>query len=162
MNQILPLLQRLSSEINLEQKQNIEQFISDLYLYVQKRDQQDDDLETKLKSANRATEINNAEQSLEAFTMLLEEYQHFPSGQKLFGYFLGRIHDVFSFQILNRINNLNDADIDKIIQCEIIDRTISDMGAGFEHFILTHKHVRGMIYYLADRCFVRWDKKCTA
>lgn len=162
MNQIVPLLQRLSSEINQEQKQNMELFLGDLYLYVQKRDQEDDDdLETKLRSANRTAEFTNAERSLEAFNMLLEEYQYFPSGQKLFGYFLGRIHDVFCFQILNRIASLNDADIDTIIQREIIDKTISDMGEGFEHFVLTHKHVRGMIYYLADRCYVRWDKKCT-
>ncbi|WP_162653304.1 ABC-three component system protein [Lentilitoribacter sp. Alg239-R112] len=163
MNQVVPLLQRLSSEINQEQKKSLERFLGDLYLYVQKRDQaDDDDLETKLVSANRTMEIKNAEQSLESFVMLLEQYQYFPSGQKLFGFFLGRIHDVFCHQILNRINSLNDSDIDRIIQTEIIDQTITDMGEGFEHFTLTHKHVRGMVYYLADRCFVRWDKKCTA
>jgi len=31
------------------------------------------------------------------------------------------------------------------------------MGVGFEHFTINHAHVRGMIYWLADRCYVRWS-----
>jgi hypothetical protein len=48
-----------------------------------------------------------------------------------------------------------------LIQAKIVDQIIIDMGLGFEHFTLTPRHVRGMIYFLADKCFVRWDDKCS-
>ncbi len=137
------------------------QFLSDLYLYVHARDESDPDtLEQKLESANRSSERRLAVRALERFQMLLETYQHFPSGQKLLGFFLAQIHDVFCYQILGK--GLTDAQIDGIIQSQIIDKTILDMGRGFKHFTLTPVHVRGMLYYLADKCYVRWDEKCSA
>jgi len=161
MNQITTLLDCLAKEIDENRREEITQFISDLYLYVHDRDKNDgDDLEAKLISASRGEELLHATRSLERFEMLLETYKHFPSGQKLLGFFLAQIHDVFCYQILGKM--LTDEQIDEIIQTKIIDKTIADMGLGFHHFTLTTNHVRGMIYYLADKCYVRWDEKCSA
>lgn len=159
MNQVTTLLELLSSEINSDKRQEMTKFIGDLYSFVHTRDPNDpDDLDTKLKCANRMDELLVAPAALEQFEMLLETYQHFPSGQKLLGLFLAQIHDVFCYQIINK--GMADEDIDKIIQTKIVDKIIADMGIGFEHFTLTPRHVRGMIYFLADKCFVRWDDKC--
>jgi hypothetical protein len=160
MNQVTTLLELLSSEIKSEKRQEMTKFIGDLYTYVHTRDPNDpDDLSAKLKAANRDKELLIAPAALEQFDMLLETYQHFPSGQKLLGLFLANIHDVFCYQIVNR--GLSDDKIDEIIQTKIIDQTIVDIGLGFEHFTLSKRQVRGMIYFLADKCFVRWDDKCS-
>ena len=161
MNQVATLLESLAKEIDSDHREEITKFLSELYVFVHARDDTDpDDLETKLISAGRNQELKHAPKALERFEMLLETYKHFPSGQKLLGLFLAQIHDVFCYQILGK--NLPDDKIDEIIQEKIIDKTINDMGAGFVHFTLTPGHVRGMVYFLADKCYVRWDEKCSA
>ena len=161
MNQVTTLLDNLAREIDDDHREQMTKFLSDLYLFVHARDEADpDDLTTKLASAKRAQELQYAPAALERFEMLLETYKHFPSGQKLLGLFLAQIHDVFCYQILGK--DLTDQEIDDIIQEKIIDKTISDMGVGFKHFTLTPRHVRGMVYYLADKCYIRWDEKCSA
>ena len=161
MNQVTTLLSCLAKEIDDDRRAEMTRFLSELYLYVHDRDKSDSDtLEEKLKSAKRDLELRTAPIALERFHMLLETYKHFPSGQKLLGFFLAQVHDVFCHQIAGK--NLTDAAIDAIIQKNIVDKTIEDMGAGFSHFTLTTLHVRGMIYFLADKCYVRWDEKCSA
>lgn len=86
----------------------------------------------------------------------METYKHFPSGQKLLGLFLVQIHDVFTYQVIGK--DLTDEQVDAIIQEKIVDKIIEDIGLGFTQFTLTPRHVRGMICYLADRCYVRWDE----
>ncbi|URK19516.1 hypothetical protein M9H61_08425 [Thalassospira sp. GO-4] len=161
MNQITTLLECLSKEISADEKEAIKEFASDLYLYVHQRDEEDPDtLDTKLESANRQEELSHANRTLERFTMLLEKYQHFPSGQKLLAFFLSHIHDVFTFQIKGK--NLSDSEIDDVIRTQIVEKIIADMGNGSVHFTINANHVRGMVYFLADRCYVRWDDKCSA
>ena len=160
MNQITTLLDSLAKEITEERRSEMTKFISHLYMFVHDRDGDDpEDLDTKLKSAKRESELRHAPRALERFEMLLETYRHFPSGQKLFGFFLAHIHDVFCYQIIGK--NLTDAEIDEIIQTQIVEKVIADMGVGFEHFSLAAIDVRGMIYYLADRCYVRWNNQCS-
>lgn len=114
-------------------------------------------LEDKLKAAERDDQLEGAQEKKELFAKLLTRMQHYPSAQKIFALFLARINDVFENHISPYAASLDRQKIDKIIEEKIIQPTINDMGVGFEHFTLNHAHVRGMIYWLADRCYVRWN-----
>lgn len=154
-SQAVLLLSKLDKEICNNIRTN--EFIDDLQMFENRREQQEfPSLQQKLERADRKHEIESAEMKQEYFAMLLLRFRHFPSAQKLFALFLWRINDVFESHIIPNVQNLNHSEVEKIVETMIIEPIIADMGNGFEHFTLTHGHVRGMIYWLADRCFVRW------
>jgi len=135
----------------------MEGFIDELQMFNNRRTEEEFvGLEEKLEKADRKDQILDAKQKWEQFQKLLQRYQHYPSAQKLFAFFLARINDVFENHICPHQAELSRREVDKIIEEKIVLPTIADMGSGFEHFTLTHAHIRGMIYWLADRCFVRW------
>ena len=157
-SQIPRLLKRLDDEISSGDP-TFEGFIDDLQMFQDHRSAADVvGLKAKLEHAERIDEYESAEQKKELFAKLLLRLQHYPSAQRIFALFLARINDVFEHHITP---HMTDADmdrrkVDEIIESKIILPTLSDMGDGFEHFTINHAHVRGMIYWLAERCFVRW------
>lgn len=156
-SQIPGLLERLDKEIS-QNDACVEGFIDDLQMFQDKRSSGTlVGLEEKLKAAERDDQLEGAQEKKELFAKLLAKMQHYPSAQKIFALFLARINDVFENHISPHAAALDRQEIDKIIEEKIILPTINDMGAGFEHFTLNHAHVRGMIYWLADRCYVRWN-----
>ncbi|MFZ7093727.1 ABC-three component system protein [Primorskyibacter sp. 2E233] len=156
MSQISGLLESLGAEIS-NGNHAMEGFIDDLQMFHDRRtDEEVVGLEEKLKKAEREDQIQDAKAKWELFQKMLTRLQHYPSAQKLFAYFLARINDVFENHICPYAHQLDRQQVDKIIEEKIVLPTIADMGNGFEHFTLTHAHIRGMIYWLADRCFVRW------
>lgn len=156
MSQVLGLLESLDSEI-ANGNPAMEGFIDDLQMFQDRRAEEDVvGLDAKLKVADRADQVLDAQMKKELFHKLLTRLQHYPSAQKLFAYFLARINDVFETHICPHAHQLDRQEVDKIVEEKIVLPTIADMGNGFQHFTLTHAHIRGMIYWLADRCFVRW------
>ena len=59
-----------------------------------------------------------------------------PSAQKIFALFLARINDVFENHITPHSSSLDRQQIDEIIEDKIVQPTLQDMGAGFEHFTI--------------------------
>ena len=156
MSQVTGLLDSLGAEI-ANGNHALEGFIDDLQMFQDRRAGEDVvGLNEKLKKADREDQVPDAQMKKELFQKLLTRLQHYPSAQKLFAYFLARINDVFENHICPHAHQLDRQAVDKIIEDKIVLPTIADMGNGFEHFTLTHAHIRGMIYWLADRCFVRW------
>lgn len=156
-SQVPGLLKRLDSEMSQEDV-CIEGFIDDLQMFQDRRSSSTlVGLEAKLKAAERDDQLESAELKKEHFAKLLAKWQHYPSAQKIFALFLARINDVFENHIAPHATALDRQEIDNIIDEKIIEPTLNDMGAGFEHFTINHSHVRGMIYWLADRCYVRWN-----
>lgn len=155
-SQIVLLLDKLDKEIcsgNLSESN----FADELAMFENRRSSEEHKgFAAKLTHAGRDDEIESAEEKLELFDMLLLKFRHFPSAQRIFAYFLWRIRDVFDVHIKPNISNLSRQEVESIIEQKIIEPTIADMGDGFAHFTLYHAHIRGMIYWLADRCFVRW------
>ena len=158
-SQIPGLLARLDKEIS-KNDACIDGFIDDLQMFQDRRSSGTVvGLEAKLKSAERDDQVESAQEKKELFAKLLAKMQHYPSAQKIFALFLARINDVFENDISPHASSagMDRQAIDQIIDEKIIQPTIDDMGAGFEHFTINHAHVRGMIYWLADRCYVRWN-----
>jgi len=156
-SQVPGLLNRLDKEIS-EGGASAEVFIDDLQMFHDRRSSGKlVGLEAKLTDAERQDQLESALMKKELFAKLLAKMQHYPSAQKIFALFLARINDVFENHIIPHVSSLDRQEVDQIIEERIIQPTLIDMGAGFEHFTINHAHIRGMIYWLADRCYVRWS-----
>lgn len=156
-SQISSLLDRLDKEISAGDA-HLEGFVDDLQMFQNHRETAEVvGLEGKLKASDREDQLISAQEKKEHFAKLLTRMQHYPSAQKLFAFFLARINDVFENHISPHASSLDRQAVDQIIEEKIVQPTISDMGTGFDHFTINHAHVRGMIYWLADRCYVRWN-----
>lgn len=156
-SQVPGLLDRLSKEIS-SGTVYVDAFIDDLQMFQNRRSSSRlVGLEAKLKEAEREDQLESAQEKKELFAKLLAKMQHYPAAQQLFALFLARINDVFENNIIPHVSSLDRQQIDQIIEDKILQPTISDMGSGFEHFTINHAHIRGMIYWLADRCYVRWS-----
>lgn len=114
------------------------------------------DLESKLLKAGRKEELRRAMEGKEEFAMLLDEWGHFASAQKIFAYLLARAEHVFNSEIEPQIGILNKNQLNSQFNSLIIDPTVRDCGASV--FEIDHIKAMGMIYWLADQCFVRWHK----
>lgn len=157
LSQVTGLLERLDREIS-DGNACVDGFIDDLQMFQDRRSTGGlVGLEAKLKAAERHDQIEGSQAKKELFAKLLARMQHYPSAQKIFALFLARINDVFETHIIPHVSTLDRERIDQIIEEKIVQPTLQDMGAGFEHFTINHAHVRGMIYWLADRCYVRWS-----
>lgn len=157
LSQVTGLLERLDREIS-EGGACIDGFIDDLQMFQDRRSTGVlVGLEAKLEAAERQDQVEGAQEKKELFAKLLAKMQHYPSAQKIFALFLARINDVFEYHIIPHVASLDRQEVDKIIEEKIVQPTLRDMGSGFEHFTINHAHVRGMIYWLADRCYVRWS-----
>lgn len=155
MSQITVLLKKLNEEISEDMR--VVEFIDDLQMFEDNRGQETIvGLKNKLEKVNRGDEVSSANQKKEHFAKLLAKMTHFPSAQKIFAYFLSRIHDVFEAHIMHQGSVLARHDVEAIIEEKIIQPTLSDMGSDCEHLTLSHMHIRGMIFWLADKCYVRW------
>lgn len=156
-SQVTGLLERLGKEIS-EGNACADGFIDDLQMFQDRRSVAGlVGLEAKLEAAERHDQIEGAQAKKELFAKLLAKMQHYPSAQKIFALFLARINDVFENHIVPHVSSLDRQQVDQIIEEKIVQPTLKDMGVGFEHFTINHAHVRGMIYWLADRCYVRWS-----
>lgn len=155
MSQISVLLKKLNKEI--EDGTHSDGFIDDLQMFIdQREDEETPGLEGKLLKVNRGDEVQIAMHKKECFSKILARFTHFPSAQMIFAFFLSRIHEVFDGQIMHQGTTLPRHEVEKIVEQQIIQPTLSDMGSDFEHLTLTPTHVRGMIFWLADKCWVRW------
>lgn len=157
LSQVTGLLERLDKEIS-DGNACADGFIDDLQMFQDRRSVAGlVGLDAKLEAAERQDQIEGAQAKKELFAKLLAKMQHYPSAQKIFALFLARINDVFENHIIPHVSSLDRQQVDQIIEEKIVQPTLKDMGAGFEHFTINHAHVRGMIYWLADRCYVRWS-----
>lgn len=156
-SQIANLLRKLDRQIKDDERTF--QFIDDLQFFIDAREGQDIvGLKSKLEKVGRSSYYMSAIERKECFAKLLLRFENFSSAQELFAYFLSIIYDCFDSCIIPQVSNLSHADIEVIVDRDCVEKIISEMGAGFDHFTLNRTHVRGMIYWLADKCFVRWHE----
>jgi hypothetical protein len=158
-SQVSTLLKRLEKQIADKNGDARDQIVQNLRYFVDQRDTADViGLEEKLKRSQLKISYSSALERKEAFVKLLLTYQEFSSAQELFAYFLDHIYDVFEEKICPNIEDLSAVDIEKIVDDCIIDKIFSEIGCGSAAIVINRTHVRGMIYWLADKCFVRWHK----
>ena len=156
-SQITRLLRKLAEQV--ENNETTHQFIEELQFYVDDRSSHAIvGLKDKLARVGRASEYDVALMKKEVFVKLLVRFEAFSSAQELFAYILSMIHDVFDYKIIPICDQLDHGAIEAIVDEHIVDRVFAEYAEGADVLTLNRNHVRGMIYWLADKCFVRWHK----
>jgi len=111
-------------------------------------------LRAKLQTGGRASEYNFAINDKEDFTKLLVRMQRYGAAQEILGLILAEIDFKHRNIIEPRIGELNKTQINKLVEVEIIRPIIEQLDV--TEFGMTHSMAMGMIYWLAERCYVKW------
>ena len=130
-------------------------FVDSLQFYLQPVP--DDDvvgLEAKLDVAGRAAQKTSALRKKEAFSKLLENWSSYPAAQEIIAYFLAKIDTAFETYVRPHLGCSEPHVIDEVIASRLVAPVLEEMGCG--PFMLNHTNVAGMVYWLAEQCYVRW------
>lgn len=149
------LLEKLTKEI--DSNEQVRDTLDSLSRFHKKRTVDGvEGLEAKLKAAGREYEIYDALEKKELFAKLMERYSHYASAQEILACLLARAEYNFQGFIYPQIDGLTIIEINKIVDDTIIVPTIDDCGAGA--LSMDHSVAMGMVYWLAEQCYVRWHK----
>ncbi|MGO4355085.1 ABC-three component system protein [Rhizobium sp. RAF36] len=154
-SQVNRLLKLLSDQISKDE--SMVGFVDDLQFFIDNRDGEAVvGLKDKLEVCGRGAAFNDAKKKKELFAKLLMRFERFSSAQQLFAYIMAAIHETFDTKIIPSTSSLTAVEIDAMIESEIVDKVMAEIGEGSDHMTLNRTHIKGMIYWLADKCYVRW------
>jgi hypothetical protein len=149
------LLNKLRAEMleNAEVQHKIESL---QYFYERKPQDGIVGLEAKLRAGERDHELYLALEKKELFAKLLEKWSLYASAQEIFAFFLAKVEYEYSMFIYPRIAELEQSEINQLVSDRIVVPTILECGSSV--FTFNHSIVMGMVYWLAEQCFVRWHQ----
>ena len=111
-------------------------------------------LEAKLVHAGRADELEDALERKESFSKLLESWSLYASAQEIFAHLLAKAEHLFNSEILPDIGTLQISEVNRRVNQLIVEPTVHECGASL--FKIDHHVAMGMVYWLAEQCFVKW------
>jgi hypothetical protein len=111
-------------------------------------------LEAKLKAAGRYSEYDDALERKEMFVKLLDQWSLYSSAQQIFVYLLARAEHYFVYHIQPQLKELSQIQVNTLTTEFVIEPTVNDCGSTV--FEIDHNVAMGMVYWLAEKCFVRW------
>lgn len=149
-------LRKLRKE--LETNAAIRHTIEKLQRYSQKRNTDGiSGLEAKLHAAGRQDEVIEALEKKERFAKELERWSLYPSAQEILGHLLAKAEHDFRMHVLPYVGSLDRAQINQIVSVQIVNPMVEDCADDPLNF--DHSTIMGMVYWLAEQCFVQWHKK---
>lgn len=149
------LLAKLHQEI--EQNSQVSAMIDDLrYYYQHKSHDGIVGLVAKLEKGQRPHEIDYALEQKERFAKTLEKWSMYASAQEIFVHLLARAEVEYRNYILPQLDALSEVEVNDAVTTRIVEPIVADCGASV--FKLNHGTAMGMLYWLAEQCFVRWHK----
>jgi hypothetical protein len=152
---IAMLQQKLFEEIsnNAEVQNKIEQ----LQRYFEKKSHDGiDGLEAKLKAGHRESELFFALEKKEEFAKLIDRWSMYLSAQEMFVVMLAKVEYEFNLFVMPKIGVVGECDVNQIVHDRIVEPTVAQCATGV--IDINHGVVMGMVYWLAEQCFVRWHK----
>lgn len=153
--QLDQLMERLEKE--LESNKQVRETLEALKYYYERQSEDDiEGLERKLDHAGRAHQKGQALRRKEAFAKLLTKYSLYASAQEIFAILLSKIDVTFQTKIEPKLGSKSIEEIDCLIKEEILDPIVDDAPGGV--FSINHNNALGMVYWLAEQCFVRWHR----
>jgi vacuolar-type H+-ATPase subunit I/STV1 len=149
------LLEKLQAEIDKNEK--VRHTVEALAHFQSRRSHDGiDGLEAKLKAGHRTDEYLSALEKKELFAKLLEKWSLYASAQEIFAFLLAKAEYEFNYFIYPQILELDQIGVNQLLNDRIIIPTIADCGSRV--FVLNHSVAMGMVYWLAEQCFVRWHQ----
>jgi N-methylhydantoinase A/oxoprolinase/acetone carboxylase beta subunit len=149
------LLERLKSE--MENNEEIRGRVESLQRFYERHSEDGvDGLEKKLLCAGRAHETHSALEKKELFAKLLDRWSLYASAQEIFACLLAKAEHEFSLSVRPKIGSAAEEAINHAITTRIVEPIIQECGTSV--FVLNHGTAMGMVYWLAEQCFVRWHK----
>lgn len=154
-SQIEGWLERLAEELRDDPK--VRGFVDNLQYYMQPYTHDDVvGLVSKLEHAGRSSQKSRALRKKEEFSKLLAEWQAYPAAQEIIAYFLSKIESAFESKVVPLLGTADNDSIDCSIIEHLVDPVLAEMGTG--PFMLNYNNVYGMVYWLAEQCYIRWHK----
>lgn len=147
------LLQSLKQQI--ENNEHAKETIDELARYHRRKSIDEiNGLEAKLNAAGRSDSYEDAIEKKEMFVKLLEKYALYLSAQQIFAHCLAKVDVKFNYIIYPEIPCKSLSEINKQVIEQIVDPIVEECGC--DVFNITYDHVMGMVYWLAEQCFIRW------
>lgn len=146
-----------SLEHEISTNKQVIHFIDTLQMYHEKHSHDGiEGLVDKLKHSGRSSdsEINLALRKKELFTRLLAKYSMFDSAQQIFAYLLSKLEEDFRALVLPNLNGKSIGMVDQLFSEYLIGPCAKEIKAGV--FCLNSAIAAGMVYWLAEQCYVRW------
>jgi hypothetical protein len=149
------LLEKLQQE--MEQKKQQASLIAESERYYARRaGDTEGGLDEKLSAVGRGGDYLDALEKKEKFVKLVERWSLYVTAQLIFVFLLARAEYRFTLFIEPKIGDLDAAHVSQLFDTHIVEPTVSECAASV--FAFNHSTAMGMIYWLADQCFVRWTK----
>lgn len=114
-------------------------------------------LENKLKAANKSDSYDDAIEKKEMFAKLLQKWSLYSSAQLIFAHILAKTEIEFTQIIYPQIAQKSEAEINALVIERIINPIVYECGD--ELLAVNHNLVQGMIYWLAEQCFIKWHQR---
>ena len=111
-------------------------------------------LEAKLKVAGRGDEFLDAIEKKELFAKLLDRWSLYASAQEIFAYLLAKAEHEFTYVIRPQLDGLSKVEVNKLVRDTIVVPIVQECGSSV--FVVNHSMAMGMVYWLAEQCFIRW------
>lgn len=116
------------------------------------------DLKTKLTDSQRDDLIAEAEYLKEQINKKLFKYAYSETAQNLFVQIFSKINSTFKSIIIPMISeNKSRSDVDAKIYSGIIEKIHNEIGVS--ELSINTEDIRGMLFYLAGNCHIKWDNK---
>lgn len=111
-------------------------------------------IEAKLRKVGREDTLILALRYKEMFAKFLTRYSLYQAAQELIALCLHKVVFEFDQNVHPNCSDVEISELDKIIAEKVVTPIVEQYASGV--FSLNHGIVQGMVYWLADRCFVRW------
>lgn len=111
-------------------------------------------LEAKLKAAGKFSYYDEAIEKKEMFVKLLQKWSLYSSAQSIFVHILAKAENEFTHTIYPQIPEKSEAEINTLVLERIVHPIVEECSS--ELMGVSSNLVLGMVYWLAEQCFIRW------
>jgi hypothetical protein len=119
-----------------------------------------DGLESKLEASGRSDYYDDAIEKKEMFAKLLQRWSLYSSAQQIFVHILARAENEFTQVIYRQIPQKTPEEINALVIDRIVNPIVEECGG--ELLSVNHNLVQGMVYWLAEQCFIKWHHAAVA
>lgn len=117
-------------------------------------------LEAKLGVSGRSAYYDDAIEKKEMFAKLLERWSLYSSAQEIFVHILAKAENEFTQVIYGQIPKKEPEEINAMVIDRIVNPIVEECGGDL--MSLNHNLVQGMVYWLAEQCFIKWHHSVVA